>query len=97
MTQDDASGIVALAAQTQQILVQLLRKIQFAAIRVIAGLPIGDVEELRGGAKLLPQLSCAREGMAHFRSRLTFDVSQRRAQGAAKFELLLLASAVVRQ
>ena len=35
MTQNEPGGIVALTAQTQQILVQALRQIQFAAERVI--------------------------------------------------------------
>ena len=54
MTQHHAGGIVALAAQPQQVLVQALRQIEFAAERVMAGLPIGNVKELRGRTQLLP-------------------------------------------
>ncbi len=36
MTQNEPGGIVALTAQTQQILVQALRQIEFAADQVIA-------------------------------------------------------------
>ena len=69
MTQNEPGGIVALTAQTQQILVQALRQIEFAAEHVIARLPIGNLKELRGGTQLLPQLSCAGIGMARFRRR----------------------------
>ena len=73
MTQNEPGGIVALTAQTQQILVQALRQIEFAADHVIARLPIGNLKELRGGTQLLPQLSCAGIGMARFRRREAFD------------------------
>src|SRR5262249_25231666 len=67
VTQDEPGGVVAPAAQTQQILVQALRQIEFAAGRVKARLPIGDVKERRGGTELLPQLSGATISMARFR------------------------------
>src|SRR5262249_11224198 len=88
VTQNQPSRVVALTAQTQQILIDALRQLEFAAVYVIEGLPIGNVKELRGKTELLPQFSSAREGAAHFRRRLAFDKSQRRAQGAAKLELL---------
>lgn len=43
MTQNEPGGIVALTAQTQQILAQALRQIEFAAVQVIARQPKGDV------------------------------------------------------
>jgi hypothetical protein len=46
MAQDKPGGIVALVAQAQQILVQAVRHIEFAAVSVIASLPIGNVKEL---------------------------------------------------
>ena len=73
MTQNEPAGIVALTAQTQQILVQAQSQIQFAAERVIPRLPIRNVEELRGGTQLLPQLSCAGEDLPRFRRGLAFD------------------------
>ena len=97
MTQNEPSRVVALTAQAQQILIKALRQIEFAAVYVMEGLPIGNVKELRGRTQLLPQFSSAGEGTAHFRGRLAFDESQRRAQGAPKLKLLLLALAVVRQ
>ncbi len=45
MPQDEPGGIVALAAKTQQILVHAQRQIEFAAGRVIARLPQGDMKE----------------------------------------------------
>src|SRR6202045_2424717 len=41
MTQNEPGGIAALAAQTQQILVQTLRHVEFAAVYVIEKLPKG--------------------------------------------------------
>ena len=96
MTQNEAGGIVALTAQMQQILIQALRQIEFAADHMIARLPVGNLKELRGGTELLPQLSCAGIGLAGFRRRGPLTAS-RRTQGAAKFKLLLLTFAVVRQ
>src|SRR5438270_2157098 len=72
VTQDEPGGIVALTAQTQQILVQALCQIQFSAERVIARLPVGNLKELRGRTQLLPQLSRAGIGMASFRRRVAF-------------------------
>src|SRR6266849_1009358 len=97
VTKNEPAGIVALTAHTQQILVQMQTQIQFASVHVNARLPIGNVKVLRGETELLPQLSCPGIGMARFRGRLAFDKSQRRAQGAAKFELLSLAFGVVRE
>ena len=97
MTQNEPGGIVALTAQTQQILVQAQRQIEFAAVHVIARLPKGNLKELRGRTQLLPQLSCAGIGLARFRRGEAFDGVQDRAQGTAKFELLSLAFGVVRQ
>ena len=57
------SALVEAAAQFQKALdqlallpdVQALRQVEFAAERVIVGLPIGNVQELGGGTQLLPQ------------------------------------------
>ena len=46
VTQNEPSGVVALTAQAQQILVQAQRQIEFAAVGVIASLPVGNVKEL---------------------------------------------------
>jgi hypothetical protein len=67
VTQNEPGGIVALAAETQQILVQALRQIEFAVKYVMERLPKGNLKELRGGTQLLPQLSCPGIGMAGFR------------------------------
>ena len=90
MTKNESRGIVALKAQTQQILGKALRQIEFAAEQVIARLPQGDVKELRGGTQLLPQLSCTGKDTARFRRRLAFYGCQDRAQGTQKFEFLSL-------
>ena len=97
MTENKAGGIVALKAQTQQILGQALCQIEFAAAQVIARLAKGNPEELRGRTQLLPQLSCAAKGMARFRRRDAFDGLQHRAQGTQKLELLPLPFGVIRQ
>ena len=55
MTQNEPGGIVALATETQQTLVQTQRQIQFADVHVIRRLPIGNMKEIRGGTQLLPQ------------------------------------------
>ena len=47
MTQNEPGSVVALTAQTQQVLVQAQRQIEFAAEHVIARLPIGNLKELR--------------------------------------------------
>ena len=81
VTQNEPGGIVSLTAQAQQILVKALRQIEFAAVHVIARLPIGNLKEFRGKTQLLPQLSCAGIGMACFRCPLAFDSTKHRAQG----------------
>ena len=96
MTQNKPGGIVTLAAETQQILVQTQRQIEFAAVRVIARLPKRNLHKLRRGTQLLPQLSCPGVGMACFRRGQAFDGEQRRTQGTAKFELLSLTFRVLR-
>ena len=85
VTQNEPGGVVALAAQTQQILVQALRQIEFAAGRVIARLAMGNSDELRGRTQLFPQLPSASKGIARFRRRVAFGGHQRGAQRAAKF------------
>ena len=57
MTKNEPGGIVAFGAQAQQILLQALRQIEFAAGQVITRLPKGNPKELRGRTQLLPQLS----------------------------------------
>src|SRR6516165_6620604 len=59
VTQSEAVSVVSFSAQTQQIVGQALRQIEFAADHMIDRLPIGKLKELRGGTQLLPQLSCA--------------------------------------
>src|SRR5215831_10930228 len=97
VTQNEPAAIVALTAQAQQILVQALRPVEFAAGLVIERLPKGGLKELRGGTQLLPQLSCAGIGLARFQRPEAFDGLQYRAEGTAKFELLALALRGVRQ
>jgi hypothetical protein len=79
VAQNEPAGIVALAAQTQQILVQAQRQIEFAAERVVDRLPIWNLKELRGITQLLPQLSCAGIGLARFRRSVIFNGKQDRA------------------
>jgi hypothetical protein len=71
VSQNETGGIIALAAQTQQILGQALRQIEFAADRVIDRLRIGNLKEFRGGTQLLPQHPCAGMGLACFGYPLT--------------------------
>src|SRR5262245_61484411 len=59
-------------------------------------LPIGNVKELRWGTELLPQLPRALIAVANFWRRVPFDGLEYRAQGSAKFELLLQAFAALR-
>jgi hypothetical protein len=73
------------------------RQIEFAAELVINRVPVGNVKELRRRAELLPQLSCAGSGMTRFRRREAFEVSQHRAQGTEKLELLSPTCGGVRQ
>jgi len=68
VTQNEPGGIVALTAETQQILVQALSQLQFTTGRVVARPPIGNPKELRGRTQLLPQLICAGIGLARFQS-----------------------------
>jgi hypothetical protein len=67
VTQNEPSGIVALTAQTQQILGQALRQVEVATVYVIYRLPIGNLKEVRGRTEVLPQFSCAGIGLARFR------------------------------
>src|SRR4051794_15812804 len=90
VTENEPSGIVALMAHTQQILVQAQRQIYLAADRVMTRLPKENVQELRGGPQLLPQLLRAGIGLARFRRWVALKSMQHRPQGAAKFELLPL-------
>jgi len=48
VTQNESGGIVALTAQTQQVLSERLRHIQFAAEHVMERLAKGNMNELRG-------------------------------------------------
>ena len=75
----EPAGIVALPAQTQQILVQAQRQIEFTAERVVDRLPIWNLKELRGIAQLPPQLACAGIGSARFLRGVAFDGKQDRA------------------
>src|SRR5215831_15161234 len=76
VAQDESGGIVALAAQTQQVFVQAPRQIQFTAEHVIPGLSIRDLEELRGKTELLPQLSCSSEDATRFWRGVAFGRNQ---------------------
>src|SRR5260370_21296272 len=97
MTQNKAGRVVALLAEAQQVLSQALRKIEFAAVRVIERLSIGNAKELRGRSQLLPQVSCAGQGIARFRRRVASPHQQDRAEGTANLEFLSLAFGVDRQ
>src|SRR5437762_7321993 len=97
VTQHDTGGIVALAAQAQQVLVQALRQTEFAEDCVMERLPIRNVKELRGRAEPLPQLSCASISVTHLRRRLAFDKAQCSAQRAPELELLPLTFGGFRQ
>ena len=90
-------GIVPPTAQAQQILIQAQRHIQFAAMRVIAGLPAGNLDELDRGTELFPQLPRASVGLARLRRGRAFDDIHYRAQRAGKLELLPPAFGGVRQ
>jgi hypothetical protein len=46
VTQNEPGRVVALTAQTQQVLSETLRLIQFAPVRVIARLPKWNLNEL---------------------------------------------------
>jgi hypothetical protein len=90
VTQNKPAGLVALAAQMQQIFGQALRRIELAAEPEIATLPPGDVQELRGGTELFPQLAGAGESFGRFTGGVAFDDHQAGPQLTAKFELLQL-------
>src|SRR6516164_4753153 len=60
-------------------------------MRVIAGLPAGNLYELHGRTKLFPQLPRSSVDLARLRRGGTFDDIQHRAQSAGKLELLLSA------
>ena len=75
MAQNEAGRIVPLTAQVQQILVQSVRQIEFAAVRVIARLTIGNLNELRGRPQLVPQLTRTGIRTARFGRRLALDGS----------------------
>src|SRR6516162_9073792 len=97
VTQNKRGRSVALIAQTQQVLSHALCQIEFAAEHVTARMPIRHPKELWRRIQLLPQLSCTNISPARFRRGEAFDHRERRAQGAAKFELLALALWAVRQ
>src|SRR5271166_3262362 len=80
MTQKQSGGVTALTAQPQQILVHAVRQVKFAAVDVMKGLPIGNVNEFRGVAELLPQHARAGVGAARFRRGEAFDGQQDRSQ-----------------
>jgi hypothetical protein len=79
MGQDKPGGIVALKAYTQQVLVQALCQIQFAAEQVMERLPMRNPKELRREIELLPQFSRPDIGMAGFRCCHALYRSQHRA------------------
>jgi hypothetical protein len=79
VTQDQSRGVVALAAQTQQVLGQRPGQIEFAAVHMVEGLPKGDVNQFRERTQLLPQFACAGIGLARLRRREAFDGDQDRA------------------
>src|SRR5215469_15605322 len=91
VTQNEAGRVASLSAQTQQILVQAQRKIEFTAGRVITRLPKRNLKKLRGRTQLLPQYSSAGVGIARLGRREAFGGSQRRPHGAIVFELSSLA------
>src|SRR5215469_10608978 len=97
VAQNEPGGIVALLAQTQQILVQALRQIEFAPEPMMAGLPEGNPKEFRRRTQPLPKLSCAGIGLARLRRPLTSHSDQRRAQSTEKFDLLSLAFGAIWQ
>src|SRR4051812_40177432 len=91
MSQNEPSGIAALTAETQQILVHAQRQIELAADRVINRLSTRDVEEFRWRTQPLPKVSCPGIGVAGLRRGKAFDGLQYRPQGSVKLELLALA------
>jgi hypothetical protein len=95
--QNKPGRIVALAAETQQILVHAQCQIELAADRVIDRLAARDMKELRRRAQPFPQFSCADIGVAGFRRSEAFDRLQYRTQGTVEFELPALTRSIVRQ
>jgi hypothetical protein len=89
VTHYEPGGIVPSTAQPQQILIQAQRYIQFAAMRVITGLPAGNLNEVHWGTELFPQFPRASVGLAGLRRARAFDDIQHRAQSAGKLELFL--------
>ena len=83
VTENEPGGIVALTAQTQQILVHALREIEFAAERMKVRLPVGNLKELWGRTQLFPQLPCAGIGLTRFRRGEALNDQQGSAQTAA--------------
>ena len=72
MTQNEPGGIVALATQPQQTLIQAERQFQFAEVHVIGRLSIGNMKELRGRTEFLPQFLRAGISTACFRRCVAF-------------------------
>jgi hypothetical protein len=54
MTHYDSGGIVSSTARMRQVVGGRLHLIQFAAMRAIAGLAAGNLNELHGGTELFP-------------------------------------------
>jgi len=72
VTQNEPGQIIPLPAQdAANSSFNALRQIEFAAAGKITNPSMGKPKELRGGAQLLPQLLCARIGLARFRCRST--------------------------
>src|SRR5580700_6340828 len=95
--ENEPSSIVALTAHTQQTLSQALGQGEFAAVDVIGRLPVGNVNEPRGGTQLLPQLVRASISLARLRRGCALDGNKDRALGTAKLELLSIAFRGIRQ
>src|SRR5215468_5714344 len=54
VTQNQPGGIVTQTAETQQVLSERLRQIEFATEQMMERLPKGNLKELRGRTQLLP-------------------------------------------
>ena len=54
VAENEPGGIVALAAQAEQILVQAMRQLEFTAERMMAGLPKRYPKKVRRGPQPLP-------------------------------------------
>jgi len=63
--QNEPAGIIALAAQTQQVLSEKLRPIEFSAESMIARLPKGHPKELRGRTELSATSASTNGSAAH--------------------------------